>query len=183
MTPDDFSRLFDTITASAFRFEGLPEYAVDEEDPDLRAWRSGLPQAERSVRTSPWLARIARQTVVDGVDWSRVRYVSTPLPWYLRWEIGGYIESQAAGERILLTADRSAWDGPDFWLFDAGTDHAHAVLMHYDDHGTTTGYEPVTDAAALARLRATATALRAAAVPLNWWLVEHADEVRRAGAA
>lgn len=183
MTPEEFNRLFDEVAESAFRFEGLPEYAVDEEDPDLRAWREGLPQAERSVRTSPWLARIARQTVVDGVDWSRVRYAPSPMPWYLRWEVGGYIESQAAGERILLTSDRSAWDGPDFWLFDADRSNAHAVLMYYDECGAQAGYELVTKDAVLARLRIAATTLIEAAAPLNWWLVENAHEIHQAGAA
>lgn len=183
MTLDEFNALFDSITRSAFRFEGLPVYAVDEEDADLAAWRAGRPVAERSVRTDPWLARIADQTINCGIDWSRVRYVPSPLPWYVRWEIeDGYAESQAVGERIWLTGDRSAWDGPDFWLFDAGTPGAHAVLQHYDEHGAPSGFEPVIERAALARLEVAARALTASATPLNRWIVEHRDELHGVGA-
>jgi hypothetical protein len=68
MTPEEFNAEFDKIRKSAFRFEGLAVYDIDEEDEDLVAWQRGLAMAERSVRTSPWLARIARQTVSDEVE-------------------------------------------------------------------------------------------------------------------
>ncbi len=183
MTPAQFDALFDTITSSAFRFEGLPLYAVDDEDADLQAWRAGAPVAERSVRTDPWLARIADQTINRGVRWSRVRHVTSPPSWYVAWEIAdGYLESQAVGEEIRLSEDRSAWDGPDFWLFDAGTDRARGVLLHYDGRGSPSGFEPVTEAARLAELQEAAQALAAAASPLNRWIAEHRDELDAVGA-
>lgn len=177
MTPDEFNRLFDTPTRSVFRFEGLPEYAVDREDEDLVAWREGRPQAVRSVKTSPWLARIARQTL-DGVDWTRVRHVTSPPSWYVRWEIGGYVESQAAGEEVLLTSDRPAWTGGDFWLIDAGPDgRAHAIVLRYDDEGRPGEHEHVTDRSHVALLERAARELMRGAVPLNRWIVEHRDEL------
>src|SRR5204862_6441467 len=94
----------------------------------------------------------------------------------------GYLESQAAGEEILLTGDRSAWDGPDFWLFDAGPDgRAHAVLQHYDARGAPVGFEPITERPRVAELEAAAQALITSATPLNRWLVEHREDLRGAG--
>ena len=55
----DLGACFDLFERSAFRLETLPVYAVAAEDERLRAFRLGLPRPERSVRTSPWLARIA----------------------------------------------------------------------------------------------------------------------------
>jgi hypothetical protein len=181
VTPDEFDALFDGVTRSAFRYEGLPVYAVDEEDADLAAWREGLPVAERSVRTDPWLARIADQTINRGVDWCRVRYAPLPLSWYLRWEIAdGYLESQAVGERILLT-DQQMWSGPDFWLFDAGTPDARGVLQRFDEHGAPVAQELVTDRAVVQTLITAADALAEVAMPLNRWIVEHRDELHGAG--
>lgn len=180
MTPEDFDTEFDNLHTSAFRYEGLDEYAVDEEDADLLAWRHGEAMAERSVRTSPWLARMARSVIVDRVDWCRVRRVPAPISWYLRWEIGGYIESQACGERVLLT-DQNA--GPDFWLFDAGTPHARAVIQHYNDHGVLQRYEKIVDPEKVATLASVAAVLREDATPLNDWLAEHAGELQGARVA
>jgi hypothetical protein len=180
MTPEEFNAEFDKIRKSAFRFEGLAVYDIDEEDEDLVAWQRGLAMAERSVRTSPWLARIARQTVIDGVTWCRARWVPRPLSWYLRWEIAGYVESQACGEQILLTEHHG---GRDFWLFDEGTPHAWAVIQHFDDRGVLQRYERVSDEVELAALSSTAGILRASGVPLNEWLAEHADELQGAARA
>ncbi len=181
MTDDEFDALFDTVTRSAFRYEGLSVYAVDEEDADLVAWREGRAMAERSVRTDPWLARIARQTIVDGIDWCRVRHATSPPSWYLTWEIAGYIESQAVGERILLTGE-PVWLGSDFWLFDAGTPTARGILQHFDELGAPIQQELVTDRTLVAELEQAAERLVAAATPLNTWIVEHQDELHGTGA-
>jgi hypothetical protein len=76
------------------------------------------PRPERSVRTSPWLRRIA-VTTVAGKRWQRVHIVEHLLSEYLCYEIEGYVES-ATGEEISI-ADRAAHPdlarlGPDFWL-------------------------------------------------------------------
>lgn len=180
MTDDEFDALFDTVERSAFRYEGLPAYSVDDEDSDLLAWREGRAMTERSVRTDPWLRRIARQTVLHDVDWCRVRQTTSPPSWYLAWEINSYIESQAAGERVLLTGDR-IWTGPDFWLFDADGPDARAILMHYDDDGAPTGHELVRGDPIVSELSRTAEMLIAAAVPLNRWIAEHRDELGGTG--
>ena len=181
LTGDEFDALFDGVLRSAFRYEGLPVYAVDEEDADLAAWRAGRAMAERSVRTDPWLTRIARQTIMDGVDWCRVRHVTSPPSWYVAWETAGYIESQAAGERILLTG-RRLWDGPDFWLLDGDTRRARAVIQTYDADGRWLRNELVPTGSRLVfELERVAAELMRVATPLNQWLVEHRDELHAAG--
>lgn len=179
MTGADFAALYDQFTHTAFRMECRQEYAVTAEDPFARAFREGTPRPERSVRTSAWLARIARTTVVDGKDWSRVRLVEWPLTEYTRHELLAFVESQAVGERVLL-ADRDdvGYLGPDFWLFDAGTDRACAGILHFDDAGAVRGRELVTDPGRLAELvEARDRALRAA-VPLNVFLTRTIDGSR-----
>lgn len=181
LSADEFDALFDEVRYSAFRYEGLPVYAVDEEDEDLAAWRTGRAMAERSVRTDPWLARIALQTILSHVHWSRVRYVTSPPSWYVAWEVASYVESQAAGERILLTGEK-LWDGPDFWLLDAGTPHARAVIQTYGPDGGHIRNELVPGGSQrVADLERLAPALVQAATPLNHWLVKHRDELLAAG--
>ncbi len=82
-----------------------------------------------------------------------------------------YVESQAAGERIGVADYADVGDlGPDFWLFDAGTDHASAVLMHYGPDGDILGREPVRDSHRIAELDAIRMKAQAAARPLNEFL-------------
>ncbi|MGH8571998.1 MAG: DUF6879 family protein, partial [Gammaproteobacteria bacterium] len=52
MTLDEFDALFDRFEVSAFHLETHQDYAIEEEDKRLRAFREGLPRPERSVRTS-----------------------------------------------------------------------------------------------------------------------------------
>lgn len=152
MTPDEFNECFDRFRVSAWRLEGRQRYTSPGEDDRIRAWRSGEPRPERSVRTSPWLRRVA-VTTAEGKQWGRVHVVRHPLSEYLRYELFGYVESAAAGEEIRI-ADQAASPalealGPDFWLFDRGTDSAFAVLMHYDSEGRLAEYEPTAAGAAL----------------------------------
>lgn len=144
MTPDEFNAAFDEFQVSAFRLECLQTYAVSAEDARLRAFREGLPRPERSVRTNPWLQRIAATTIA-GKSWSRVRLVSRPLTEYTRYEMIGFVESQAVGEQIRIVDLNAHPDlrdlGPDFWLFDA----EFAIIMRYDEAGTVLGYERTTE--------------------------------------
>jgi len=94
---DEFDAWFDRFERSTFRLETLQRYAVSEEDERLRAFREGTPRPERSVRTSPWLRRIA-VTTVAGKRWQRVHIVEHPFSEYLCYEIEGYVES-ATGRR------------------------------------------------------------------------------------
>jgi hypothetical protein len=156
VTPEELNQLFDSAHTSVFRLEKLQTYAVPADDPSLVAFRTGGPRPERSVRTNAFLRRVAVRTLTAGVAWSRVRVVEWPLTEYTRWELLGYVESQAAGEAIRLVDADLAEDvvagEPDFWLFDAGTRDARAVLMHYAPDGRLVERELVTDPAEIARL-------------------------------
>lgn len=152
MTPDEFNAAFDTFRVSAFRLETLQSYAVDAEDAWLQAFRQGLPRPERSVRTSPWLQRIAATTMADK-SWSRVRLVRHPLTEYVQYELLSYIESAAVGEEIRIVdldanPELAGMLGPDFWLFDVGQPDGFAVVMHYDADGAVQGYERIDNPAA-----------------------------------
>ena len=148
MTPDEFDAAFDNFQVSAFRMECRQTYAVDEEDAALRAFRERLPRPERSVRTDPWLRRIATTTVA-GRSWSRLRLIKHPLSEYVRWEMIAYAESAVAGEEIrLLNLDQypELSDlGPDFWYFGADNPDEFAIVMHYPPDGSLPTYERITD--------------------------------------
>lgn len=148
MTPDEFNAAFDAFQISAFRLETLQQYAISAEDAALRAFREGLPRPERSVRTSPWMRRIAATTIA-GKSWSRARLVLHPPTEYVRYELISYVESVAVGEEIWLVdvnAHPELSDlGPDFWLFDAGAPDEFAIVMHYGTDGSAPGYERTTD--------------------------------------
>ena len=81
MTPEEFDDEFDQFVVSAFRLETLQRYSVSAEDTHMRAFREGTPRPERSVRTSPWLRRIALTTAA-GKSWSRVHVTQEPLSEY-----------------------------------------------------------------------------------------------------
>ncbi|MFD7158265.1 DUF6879 family protein [Kribbella sp. NPDC059898] len=175
MNFDDFDAHFDRFTSDVFRLENLQQYAVSSEDERLKAFREGTARSVRSVRTSPWLARIA-VTTVAGKSWERVHVVDHPLSEYLRYELEGYVESQAAGEQINI-ADRAADEslselGEDFWLFDADSPEAYAVLMHYDDEGHFVGFDHTTEVAVLERCRTERELVLQHAVDLNTYLAE-----------
>ena len=163
-----FQALFDAARQSVFRLEGRQTYAIAADDAELVAFRTGAPRPERSVRTSPWLARIAVSTATRGVSWSRVRVVEYPLTEYTEYELVTYVESQAAGEQILITEQPAPCD--DFWLLDAGTDRAVGVWMRYAADGTQLGRELVTDPVVLDQMATVAAHVTAAANPLNVWL-------------
>lgn len=173
MTPDEFDALFDGFTATVIRLETLPLYDVGEELAELSAARDGLPRPERSVRTSPWLARIAVQTIQQGKVWTRVRVVSDPPTEYESHELIAHGEAQVVGNRVLV-AQRNAVeidiDPPDFWLFDRGLPGECAVRMFYDEAGHWLGAQRCDDPAVLASLRDTLDRVLDVAVSLNEYL-------------
>lgn len=127
---------------------------------------------ERSVRTSPWLRRVAL-TIAAGKSWSRVHLIEEPLSEYVRYELIGYVESMAVGEEIRL-----AWYPPDgldgldvgdFWLFDAGTPKRFAVIMDYSDDGEILGYQRVDGPSEVTALEA----VRELVWSRSWSLAEH----------
>ncbi|QYN37113.1 hypothetical protein K1T35_07635 [Pseudonocardia sp. DSM 110487] len=174
MSGQTFDSLFESFERTVFRLEALPAYEVGGADAErFQAYHEGRPLSVRSVRTSPWLARIAVSTVTAGKAWSRVRVVDSPLSPYQRYSLEAYRESQAAGEEIFL-APRSAvrdW-GPDFWLFDGGTPRARAALMRYSPDGQFHGFEFVEDPEPLAGMEQARLNAVANSVPLNVFLAE-----------
>jgi len=180
LTPDEFDGLFqrfaDSLTStSVFRWEARQHYAIPKDEPSLVAFREGTPRPERSVRTSPWLRRIAASTVA-GKKWTRVRVLTEPLSEYVRWELLAYVESQAAGERILVTTefnrDEFAADLlPDFWVFDGDRPaDQYAILMHYDETGVPVEFEYRDDPEGLAVWLQESWELADSATPLNQYL-------------
>jgi hypothetical protein len=172
---DEFDSYFDRFTHDVFRLENLQHYAISAEDERVRAFRENTARPERSVRTEAWLARIA-VTTVAGKSWERIHVVDHPLSEYLRYELVGYVESQAAGEQIRI-ADRAADEslsrlGEDFWLFDADSADAFAVLMQYDEAGHFVGFERTVEPAVLERCRNEREIALRYSVSLNTYLAE-----------
>lgn len=173
MTPEEFETCFSQFRSSVIRLETLQLYTVAEEAPRIRAFLRGEPRPERSVRTSAWLARIAASTVA-GKSWRRARIVDLPLSDYLRYQLLGYVESQACGEQIHIAERTPELAGPqafgDFWVFDANTPQAMAIEMHYDADGRVLGADRVDDRTQVARLTAAAEQVWSAGAPLNDFL-------------
>ena len=167
-----FDAVFDTFRATAVRLETLPAYAVGgAEAVRLDAWRRGLARPERSVRTDPWLARIAASTMSDGKSWRRVRVFDDPLTDYQRFQVDSYREAQAVGDQVVIASRRALRDTVvDVWVFDQGYADAQAVVMHYRPDGGVDRRELVTEPASVAGLVAEVERVAAHAVPLNEWL-------------
>lgn len=179
MSPEDFDAHFDRFTRSVFRLETRQDYTAPGEAPAVEAFRQGRPRPERSVRTSPWLARIA-VTTVAGKRWQRVRVVEEPLTDYTRYELAAYVESQAAGEEIRIVRRTAA---PalttlrrDFWLFDAATPGQFALLMNYGPAGAFDGATLVTDPEMLLEFRAERDLALKWSAPLNEYLAQRARQ-------
>lgn len=170
LDPAAFNALFDSARHSVFRWEARESYAVPGDDASMLAFRNGLPRPERSVRTSPWLRRIAVQTAA-GIEWARVRVIETPESTYDRWSLLAYVESQAVGEQVSII-EPGYVECPDFWLIDAGTPAATAVFMEYDDTGHLLARRLVDDPAVLPGLEAFRERALALAKPLNVWLAQ-----------
>lgn len=165
----EFDALFNAFTTEVARLEALSAYAVGgSEQQRLDAFRGGHPRPLRSVRTDPWLARIAVSSVIAGKSWTRIRVVDTPMTDYQRYQMASYRESQAVGEQVRIALRTAVGDvGPDFWLFDGRM----VVLMHYDGDGRVDHRELRNDRALVDHCRNRLEAVAALAVPLNEFLV------------
>lgn len=172
MTAGNFDALFDEFSTTVVRLETLPVFSVGGAEQDrINAWRAGQPRPLRTVRTTPWLARIARTTIVDGKDWRRVRILDDPPTEYQRYQLAGYIEGQAVGDQVRIAIRADVDDsGPDLWLFDEGLPTACAAVMHYDDEGRWLGWDKVDDHERLAEFAARIARVAAVSVSLNEYL-------------
>jgi hypothetical protein len=187
----DLDALFDRCL-TAFRLEQREFYNVGgDEAVRIAAFRSGMPRPERSVRTNPWLARIARTTAA-GTRWRRLRVLDEPLTEYQRYQVvgGTYLESQTAGDQTLIVSRRLAtpWlrfaGGTrlvgDFWLLDHGLPTEHLVALDYTNDGQFVGNRVVGDPAERAAMLTVATELVEDATPLPEYLARvtsHGGEV------
>ncbi|MCD2191599.1 DUF6879 family protein [Actinomycetospora soli] len=168
--------LNERYTHTCFRLETLQDYAgvSREEQERVASWLRGQREF-RSVSEDSYLARAAKHTL-EGKRRSRVHVVTLPLSDYMRYELDAYRENVAVGEQISI-ADAQAIDtplGPDFWLFDAGTPTAEAVIMHYDPVTVEVlEFEHLTRGAApnrIAELERQASVAQRAARPLDRFL-------------
>ena len=86
----------------------------------------------------------------------------------------GYVESAAAGEEIRIADQADHPDladlGPDFWLFDAETPDAFAVLMHYGADNRLARYEHTSSPDALSECRRVQSLAISHSAPLNVYL-------------
>jgi hypothetical protein len=167
-----FDALFDAFRSTVVRLETLPAYAVGgAEGERLDAWCRGSARPERSVRTDPWLARIAMSTINDGKSWRRVRVFDDPLTDYQRYQVDSYREAQAVGDRVVIASRPAVGETlVDVWVFDQGQHGAHAVVMQYRPDGGVDRRELVTDSTSVADLATLVERVAAIAVPFNEWL-------------
>ncbi|MGI8307792.1 DUF6879 family protein [Saccharopolyspora hattusasensis] len=146
---EDFGRLFETFTRSAWRWECQAEY---REPHEAEAFRQFLASETPDMSfTTEWLANV-RQATAAGRRFERVRVLTEPLTDYLRFEMFAASDNAAAGEdiRVMSTAAAAEYNLPDhdFWLFDDEL----VAIMHFDTHGMIAA-ELVDDADTVARHR------------------------------
>lgn len=177
--------LFDAFTHEAFRLETRDQYLVPAEAERFRAFREGRPLPERSPQSSPWLAQIARRAALGRCQ-VRVHVVSWPPSEYVRFELATDAENVAAGEQVRVI-DRAIWRPHvadltgDFWLFDATTDHATALLLRYDDDGRFVDAEVSTDREVITRCCLRRRVALARSLPLADYLDRVGRWLARAG--
>lgn len=161
----EFERLFDEFTASAWRLEIQGTYDEPEEREPLRRFLAGEP--DDLTWMADWFDWV-RQLTAAGRRIGRVRVLTEPLTDYLRFELSFTPQTVDAGEdiRVLAANDANTLGLPreDFWLFD---DRLVAVL-HFGDTGVAS-VEVIDDPAEVARYRAVQQRAMSAAVPYREW--------------
>lgn len=161
---------FDLFHCSAWRLELLPSYGPDEAAFRAHQERRPLSPAEQA-RRERWRSGVAEATRA-GKRVGRVHVVSRPLTDYLRWQLGVYAGSVAAGEDVRI-ADRGAHPElasltRDFWLFDAELGVAASVLlMDYEPDGRFLGSVHTNDPGELVRYKREREVAMACSVPLS----------------
>jgi len=170
--------------ASAHKMEALDAYSVTAETEALGIFRERLAGRftrtlpERSVRTSPWLARI-QETSLAGKAWSRTRVCGWPPTEYQRFQFAyGYPPSIEAGE-VIRVADKTEHpelaELDEFWLFDAEGPEPYAALLDYDDSGAWLGCRVTDDPDVISRCQDQVQLAAHFAVPLDVFLSRHGD--------
>jgi hypothetical protein len=138
-----FPELLAQARSSAVHLETRDQYM--EDDPDLRAWRSGR-RPDPQDRTSWWRdwLDLPAEATARGVVMRRARVVSEPLSEYIRYEYDGTFTNVAAGEDVRWLPRHSAGalmlPANDFWVFDS-----QVVLFNYfAGNGDSMGEEKAT---------------------------------------
>lgn len=137
-----FDACFDQFAHAAHKLETRRRTVAPGEAERIRAFQEGAARPVRSVRTEPWLARIAVTTATMGKSWQRVRILDQPLTPYQQYGMEGLVESQAAGEEVRVVQRVAVPDlATDFWWFDPGWPTEFALLLSYDDGDRFAGFE------------------------------------------
>jgi Family of unknown function (DUF6879) len=108
-----------------------------------------------------------------GIDYARIRLVQEPFTPYLEYELMSYRIRAAMGENIEVVRCEPAIRLPneqyfDFLLFDQRT----ALIHDYGETGRQSGGWLTQDASVIARLAATARALRGTAISLERFVAD-----------
>jgi hypothetical protein len=178
LTTETFEEEFDRFARTAFRLETRQDY-TGATGPRYDYWRRREPMPERSPRTSPYLARVAKTTRA-GKRWQRAHIVELPLSEYMQYEMAVYAENVAAGEDIRIV-DRTAHPAldtlaDDFWLFDAhDSSLEHAVFLRFDDRGYPVRYERTNNRERLAVCHWQHDLVWSLAVPLSDFLADNSQ--------
>ena len=155
MTGDPLDAYFDRPWRVARKLETGRTVVAPGEAERIQAFERGEPRPVRSVRTTPYLARVAVTTVTEGRVWERIRLHDRTLTPYQRYGIPGLIESQAAGEIISVVVRAADLSGDelreDFWWFDPGQPGEFGIALDYDPAGVYLGAREVTDEVTLDR--------------------------------
>jgi hypothetical protein len=153
----EFSALFSNFKKTAFRFEFLQSFDVEDEKDAFRAFVSGDMQHAFPSKLPEWKSAISAATGA-GKMFQRVRWITMPATDYVRWEaLLGYPSLSESGEdiRILDTASvENLVTAPcplqDFWLFD----DTICILLDYDSEGRLVGFRRVPEGAIAAYVSA-----------------------------
>lgn len=164
----DLDPYFDLARRDIFRMEVLPEYRVDSEKPQFRAYMAGEPY-DISREPTPWQSYI-RARVSGGITWRKVHVLGPELTHYERWECEwSFPATGRHGQRAHILdraeADRIGLPPYDWWMFDEAT----VLRFHYDDTGVFAGAEPLPEAAAAEHVVWRNQAIAAAAPFETWW--------------
>lgn len=148
VTGDDIPGILRRATRTAFKFEQLDSYLVDEDEEVFERWLRGEASADEGME--PWLA-LMREITASGRAVRRARVVTVPPTDYIRFEAAAVPASAAAGEDIRYISRIDARDLPDhdFWLIDDDL----VMTLRFDHTGAPLAHELTDDPADLARHR------------------------------
>lgn len=141
---EEASHLFGEFEHTAWRLETQRGYAVDRETPEWERFLRGE-DVGRFDASSPWDARVRRQTQEQGKRIERVRLVDDPPTEGQRFLLATGLGNVEGGEDIrnMYRADAQRLGLPDhdFWLFDSRL----VMRFEFDDDGNTLGVRLIED--------------------------------------